>query len=139
MVGATRFGHGGHRNRNSYVLEEASEERADGQPWVRLQNPEGVQMLTTSRLLRAPDARFGEPEAHIMEMFEHCMYPDQDPNWPLCSNDFNGTAVKTFLRIRRGEEQVATGLWVRLSTALDLEVLNLAHACPRHSVPQREA
>jgi hypothetical protein len=80
---------------------------------VRLINPEGIQLVTATRTLRAPDARFGEPELLVRQAIEWCNGPGQDPEFPACSNDYNGSSVKTFVRARRGDEGVMTSVWVR--------------------------
>jgi hypothetical protein len=105
QVGTTRFGFHQHRHRHTYTIKEVPTPAAR----VRLRNPNGVQLVTASHVLRGADERFGEPADDIKKLFEYCMAPEQDFSWPHCTQDNNGSAAKTFVRMRRGEDTVRGG------------------------------
>ena len=69
---------------------------------VKLTNPQGIQLLTESHIMRAADRRFGEPEDIILASLDGCKGPDA----AKCTNDNNGIHGKTFLR-----SSLAHGLW----------------------------
>lgn len=66
---------------------------------VELINPNGVQLLTTSHIHRAPDARLGEPEQLLKDSNADCVkWAKEIGEWSPCTNDYDNKFGKTFLR-----------------------------------------
>lgn len=66
---------------------------------VELINPNGIQLLTTSHIHRAPDARLGEPEQLLKDSNGDCMkWAQEIGEWSPCTNDYDNKFGKTFLR-----------------------------------------
>ncbi|KAK9835115.1 hypothetical protein WJX84_009445, partial [Apatococcus fuscideae] len=97
-AGATRFGFNGQKSRHSYALHRAQY----GEEQVQLTNLAGVQLLTDTHIMRAPDSRWAEPEEIIHASLAVC----QGPPKSKCTNDNNGLHGKTFVR-----SSLAHGLW----------------------------
>ena len=66
---------------------------------VELSNPNGLQLLTQSHFMRAPDKRFAEPEEILEDSNADCARWKQEigPESP-CTNDFDGRFGKAFIR-----------------------------------------
>ena len=73
-----------------------------GEKQVQLTNLAGVQLLTDTHIMRAPDSRWAEPEEIIHASLAVC----QGPPKSKCTNDNNGLHGKTFVR-----SSLAHGLW----------------------------
>ena len=82
---------------------------------VQLQNPNGVQLLVSTHIHRAPDQRFNEPEAIIRQANEYChRYDDALGEWSPCTNDYDGKFGKAFIRTDKAMSVWTHGGNVRL-------------------------
>ncbi|KAK9852595.1 hypothetical protein WJX84_004435 [Apatococcus fuscideae] len=97
-MGATRFGWSGMRHRFTYSLQEVTE--AGTGHTVELLNPNGVQLLATSHIHRAPDSRLGEPEQVLKDSNADCVkWATEIGEWSPCTNDYDNKFGKTFMRM----------------------------------------
>ncbi|KAK9855807.1 hypothetical protein WJX84_002375 [Apatococcus fuscideae] len=97
-VGATRFGWAGQRHRFTYALHKANSSQGQS---VELTNPNGVQLLTAHHVHRAPENRFGEPEAILRDSNARCReWQASQGELSPCTNDYNGRYGKAFVRTK---------------------------------------
>ena len=66
-----------------------------------------IQLLTTSHIHLAPDARLGEPEQLLKDSNADCVkWAKEIGEWSPCTNDYDNKFGKTFLRTAH-----ARGVW----------------------------